>query len=217
MKAQDEHEALAHMASMFKQHGGQLSGSNQDWVSRKTEALDILVSDAGPQDEPLQFLDVGIGDMMPWSKWQPFLDEQVEYLGVDACPVVLQAMRKKYGTQDNVTFLELPFSELVAGPREGFAWPVDCIVALDVLYHVPDDDVYEGLLDLLFKDGTHSYALASYATDMEQKFNGAKACGQVGFAWFPRAWREPQGWDLVHRAGFIGPQRQELSLYRRAA
>ncbi len=220
MKAQDEQQALEHMGSMFKRHGGKLSGRNKDWVGKKVAALNVLLVDAsrgGPPDEhaPLSFVDFGIGDMDVWHAWAQFVDGQVDYVGVDGCGVILEAAMQRH---PDMEFIAGTFSDVAkAHEEEGYTWPVDCLVALDVLYHVPDDDVYDGMLRVLFDDsGTHRYVLVSYATGEVQRFADAKGVGHPGFAWFPRTWQEPMGWELLHRADFVGVQNQQLSLYKRA-
>ncbi len=222
MKAATEAGVLDHMGRQYHQWGRKLSGTNASWVAAKVRALDVLLQDASKGDtqdehEVFRFLDVGIGDMMHWAQWAPFTDGSVDYLGVDACADVLTDARAKHGERDNVLFMEWAFSDLVRLHREGHTWPVDCIVALDVLYHVPDDVVYSGMMDLLFTEGEHRYVLVSYATHMSQKFNAGKKPGDPGYAWFPRPFNVPEGWESIHREASRGaPQHQELQLLRRS-
>lgn len=221
MKAQDEHEALEHMEAMFKRGGRMLSGRSKDWVLRKVEALNALLNDHGNHllEPRLSFLDLGVGDMAHWERWAPFMAGAINYTGLDGCQEILDDASSKH---PDLTFINATFSEVVdAHDAECRIWPVDCIVALDVLYHVPDDEVHDGMLRVLFgDDAQHKYVLVSYALDPGQRFDGAGGVGQPGFAWFPREWQEPMGWDLLNRADFSqagGPQRQQLSLYKRVA
>jgi len=218
VKAATEDGVLEHMGIQYNQWGKKLSGINQSWVDAKVRALQLVLKDQDdPTAMPLQFLDIGVGDMVHWEQWRPFKDGKVEYLGVDGCTDVLDDVRARHDGQEHVMFLELKFSELVELHREGHSWAADCIVALDVLYHVHDDDVYHGLLELLFKGGHHKHVLVSYATNMSQEFNEGVNPGDPGYAWFPRPFDAPEGWQSIYReASRNAPQHQELQLLRRS-
>ncbi len=218
MKQRTEAEILEHMRLVYGRCDGKLSGRIESWIGAKMRALDAVLQDAskgGPPDEhaPLSFLDIGIGDMLHWERWAPFREGTIDYVGLDGCGVVLHAAMERHPEME---FIAGKFSDVVESHREGHTWPVDCLVALDVLFHIPDDDVYEGMLDMLFMAGEHRYVLVSYSTGMEKPVG--KKPGDPGYARVPREWQEPAGWDLLYTGAHsaVGKERQQLKLYKRA-
>lgn len=211
MKAQNEGEALQHMAMQFRAGGGLLSGFNPWWVDAKVRALQYMDLHAQKlHGRPIySLLDIGVGDMRHLEAWDRF--GEVYYMGVDGCQAVVDAAQKRHTDR---LFIHQPISELVSGSMAD-VMPPDAILLLDVLYHLPDGQLELALLNYVY-DSPAEYILLSHATDTGQLREGASRMGEPGFAWFPRQWRRPQGWDIIHAESCNVDPAQRLVLLTRS-
>lgn len=213
MKAENEGEALQHMAAQFEAGGGLLSGSNANWTMTKVRALKAMDLHARQvHGRPIMsLLDIGVGDMRYLEAWNRFGD--VYYMGVDGCPEVVEAAKQRHTDR---LFIQLPFSQLVT---EGImdVMPPDAVLLLDVLYHIPDPDLDAALRYYVYRSPAE-YIILSHATDPNQKFDQATGVGGPGFCWFPRPWYRPRGWDIIHQEDSTGaPQEQRLVVLARSS
>lgn len=211
MKAQNESEVLAHMGASYLQLGRQLSGYHKQWVVEKAKAFELVAKrhEERHGGRPEYWLDVGIGEQAAWFAFPDFVEGRLYYMGVDACDVVLKDAQERCRGMEHVELQRMPFTELVETGA-----PHDVIVALDVLYHIHDDEMYERMHAWLFNQSA-DYVVTSYATDQSQGFCHARKPGDGGFAWFPRKFVAPEGWRVLHTARAKSVQRQELAVLER--
>lgn len=215
MKARNETETLQHMAAMFTKKG-LLSGSNEAWTAAKVQALMHMDLHAQKlHGRPVQSIaDIGVGDMRHLEAWSRF--DEVHYMGVDGCLQVLTAAKDRHPAR---LFVHQPFGQLVSKDCHLLhVMPPDAILLLDVIYHLPTAELEAALLEYVYSSPAE-YIILSHCTDPAQKFDGAGGVGEPGFAWFPRRWDRPDGWDIVHLenspAGM--PQKQRLVVLTRSA
>jgi hypothetical protein len=211
-KAADESQALLHMQRQYKAGGGVLSGSNPAWVREKVNVLHMM--DDLSEDGIQAVVDVGIGDMVHWRRWGRLAE--IDYLGLEGVQDIVDRQRKLF---PGVEIVQKSFSEVVklksTATDDGKG---QAVVALDVLYHIPDDDLHDRLVEWVFSRRVE-WVLLSYATDPSQTYDGGQKPGDAGFCWFPRpAPTPPEGWEVIHRSAKAGtPQKQELALYVRSS
>lgn len=215
MTAKTEAEVLEHMAAQFRAGGGLIGpASTSSWSDQKADALMAAEEELGEQLECV--LDVGVGDLTPVQRW---VDARGGvwpwYYGWDGCPAVLEAARERY---PDLAFFQGTFEQLVR-PRPGELHDADrfsAVLLLDVLYHMPSDELCRQLFDYAFRVAAQAVVL-SYALDV-QDFGGRRV-GEAGFAWFPRPevaeWVEAkvaEGWRVVYESDDFraGPQKQRL-------
>ena len=193
MKAQTEGEVLQHMNVWMGRHG-KMSGALSQWAKAKVAALDFIWRHCADEHgaPPANMLDIGVGDMAHLEQWSPFKRRALEYVGVDGSIEVLKRARAQY---PDLPFTLRTFSQVVQnhGPV------ADLVVALDVFYHIQDDVLHDNLRRWVFEHADH-YVLLSHATDMGQKFELGLRPGDPGFAWFPRPFTVPDGWQVLHQA-----------------
>jgi hypothetical protein len=211
LKPKNENTILKHMGLVHEKHGGKISGRIEPWVVAKTKALEVLADQSSLPGPPPSILDLGVGDTMHFERWERFPD--CDYLGIDGCEAILQGAKER---NPEKAFLLLRFSQLVAQHDEGHRWPVGCIVALDVLWHIPEDEIYEGMLRILFGDGEHDFALVSYPIAMAEQMPGNP--GEPGFGRVPRPFTAPEGWEAIHTDVLRerGKVTKRLALYKRS-
>lgn len=213
MKAKDETEALKHMEAQWGKLGNQLSGTHKGWVQAKLNALEFIWKHYAFED----VLDLGVGDQAPWLQFTPYTEERFEYVGVDGSQLILDAARVHEENKHNMRagFECIPFSEFI---KRELHPSVDLVVALDVLYHLPTQQLHDDFLEFLFGYGEHDTVLLSWATDMGQTFSNANRPGDSGYAWFARPFDVPESWERVHhkvaRSASM-PQQQALGVFRR--
>lgn len=204
-KAQDEAQALEHMRVSWKQSGGKLSGRSRGWVEAKVHALNLTSG-------VVSMLDLGIGDQDHLREWPPFASGDLYYEGVDGCPDILAAAQERSGGLERHVYLHLPFSTFVEGGEPTGVY--DLVAALDVLYHIPDAELAQQLLDRAAA-WSGRYLLYSEATDPSQAFDKAQHVGQPGFAWFPHKLTRPEGFRTVQTWDAPTLQRQRMLLLER--
>lgn len=202
MKAQNESEALAHMAATLKSTG-KLSGTYTAWRDAKVEALDVLANYARFIGHELtSMVDVGVGDLDHLQLWEPFVKQRVSYLGIDGCKPILDAARERF---PGLEFRQLLFSEL---KEDTLDKEPDLLLACDVLYHIPEDAVYSHLVEWLF-GAAGRFVILTHATDMTAG-PGGNGPGSPGFGWIPRPFEVPRGWTVIHSRNSVAPSRQRL-------
>jgi hypothetical protein len=207
--AKNEGEALEHMAVWFKRSRSISHNSRTTWVDRKVEALKTV--------EPVEsVLELGVGDLAIMEAWSSF--DAVRYTGVDGCVPVIDNARARYPDRE---FILSPFSGLLEpSPAMPQARDHDLVLALDILYHIPEQAVHDGILSWIF--GARKAVLLTYA--LEVRDYGGKKPGQAGFAWFPRPevaeyLQRLEGWEQVFSAdsssGEGAPPQRLVALLRR--
>ncbi len=211
-KAQNETEALLHMDESWRRSGNQLSGMHKRWVAAKLRALEaICAATGGPLTEVLE---MGVGDGAYWELLDPQEAKAISYLGVDGSQLILDAAMLRTIQRDSWLFVCAAFGEFIERGKPD----AEVVLALDVLYHLPTDGLFEDFVAWLFGPGVHQYVLTSWATDLRQTFCNAKQPGDPGFAWFARDLSIPEDWECIHSevASGIGmSQRQALGVFRR--
>ncbi|MCI0673181.1 MAG: hypothetical protein L0Y64_22255 [Myxococcaceae bacterium] len=135
-------------------------------------------------------LDVGVGRHEHWDKFTPFQRREFRYTGVEGCPSIADAFQAAH---PDLTLHRLLFSMLVSSDMRGSDY--DAVAMLDVLYHVPSDDLHADMLDFAF--AARRTVLLTHSTT--ECANRGTVPGQDGFDWFPRAFTSPPGWSLVER------------------
>lgn len=221
MKATDESEALAHMRASFAKKN--FSGWARAWQETKTAHLTRLSKlyeiNAPPRQgfNRLRVLELGVGDLTHLRGWGAFTSGSIKYTGIDFVPDVIQNAQREFPGH---LWIELPFSRV----RDYFGsfellprW--DLILLLDVLCHIPSDDVYRDVLDFAFEHSSR-WVMLTHTTDMRQKFDQGKVAGDAGFCWFPRPFEMPAGpaigtFDVIDEAESPTPQRQRLIVAER--
>jgi hypothetical protein len=200
-KATNESELLDHMTAMFKRENGIMSGFCAEWVKGKVglleathAALSAQTSEGLEPPSRVKFVDIGIGDMMPWEAWQPFIDRSISYIGVEGTPFVLERAR---GRHPDLDIVECRFSELA--DTVNLIDSPDVLVALDVLYHIPEQEVYDHVMSVLFDQGEHSAVILSFAPNTDWG-SGGDGPGTNGFGWFPRPFVVPGDWSVINTA-----------------
>lgn len=217
MAARNEDQALQHMLASYEQLGRKLSGVHKQWVREKVKALDVARVKAAEQTNRspdvvrLKVLELGVGDMDYW-RALPWMPDMVEYHGVDGCEDILADRAEEF---PECTFYGAKFSDVAGGDVLDIPAHADVLVALDILYHLPTDELYGKVRNYMF-GGVAPVVVTSYATNMTQDFR-ANQPGRPGFAWFPRKFVVPEGWKAIHKAGNAGrvkgmPQHQELAV-----
>lgn len=198
MKARSEAEVLEHMSKMTVHGSGQLSNRLRSWTQAKVEALRAMDRHCqvlhGRHVESI--LDVGVGDMAAVEEWEGF--EAVDYMGVDGCPEVLERAKRRHPDRD---FYTMTFSDLLLFGAPEFDMDEgipDAILLMDVLYHIPDQPLAEGLVRWA-AGSPAEYLVVTHATDPTQVFDQATKAGEPGFAWFPHPFSVPDGWDVIHQ------------------
>lgn len=208
MKARTEGEVLQHMNVWMGRHG-RMSGALSQWARAKVAALDFIWTHCAAGLASM--LDIGVGDMAHLEQWEPFQNRAVEYHGVDGSIEVLKRARARY---PELFLVQMPFSRLVES--EHHEEDTDLVVALDVFYHIQDDALHDSLRRWVF-DHAGRYVLLSHATDMAQTFELGLRPGDPGFAWFPRPFTIPDGWQVLHQADCTeGAAAQRLLVLGRA-
>lgn len=208
MKAQNEAEALEHMDASWRGLGNQLSGVHKQWVQAKLRALQIIHKEL---DGLRSVLEMGVGDGAYWELFDPFRYADLAYVGVDGSELILEAARKR---SNWCVFVQAPFGEFI----KLHVPDTQLVVALDVIYHLPTQELHDAFIAWLFGPGQHQYVLASWATDTGQAFSNARRPGEAGFAWFARDVAIPYEWECIHtqRADGVGmPQKQGLGVFKR--
>ena len=208
MKAQNESEALQHMAATLRDTG-KLSGTYTQWRDAKVKALEFLDHHAGAEQLEC-IVDVGVGDLDHLHRWDPFVHRRIDYLGIDGCKPIVDAAREQC---PDLEFLQLMFSELKEDTLAGYWQKPDLLIACDVLYHIPEDAVYSHLVEWLFASAG-PWVMLTHATDMAAG-PGGKGPGSPGFGWIPRPFEVPSGWSVIHSAGSAAPSKQRLLVLER--
>lgn len=215
-KARDEAQALEHMG--LQARGNKLSGIHRKWTREKHRALHAVLMDwcfkhndpmaPRPSVPPLGVVEVGVGDAAHILGFEG--KHMLDYLGYDGVQEVVDRANGRGLDVELATFGEIVRGEACL-PEQ-----CDVFLLLDVLYHVPDEEVHDRLLQLAFATARH-YVLLSYATDISQQFDGGSRPGDPGFCWFPRPFPgAPDGWEEIHAADADTMQRQRLAVFRRA-
>lgn len=208
--ARDESQALQHMEHVFRRFGRIEFGGRKSWTQHKVAALEAVRRELGGTVDSI--LDLGPGSLCPLQAWPYFTDPErppLRYTGVEGSAYIVEQQRQRF---PQLEFVHRKLSEwLEVGPD-----PADYTVALamDVLYHVPEDHVHDSVLRDLFAAGR---AVVLTYSPVVQDFGG-RSVGEGGFAWFPRPSVEEfltekagQGWRAVYCADFSGgPQKQRL-------
>lgn len=204
-KARDEVEALQHMTVWAKR--GKLSGAHPAWTTEKQKALDAVLRDDSSNRlgglPRMTMLDIGLGDADVMATWDGL--GEVDYLGAEGVPLIARAAAERLGR----IVMPATFSDIVD-------WPAtyDCVVALDVFYHIPDEELEAKLVRWMFHHA-HRYVVFSHATDPGQDFHGGQKPGDAGFCWFPRWIPVPQGWTVLHLAHANTNQKQRVLALRK--
>jgi len=90
-------------------------------------------------------LDIGCGDMVYMSSFEPFVNRKFSYLGIDGSTDVITRARKKCSLH---LFHQMTISELI---KSDLNKSCDVIVCYDVLFHIVEDWLYRDLLRWLFR------------------------------------------------------------------
>lgn len=212
--ARDESEALKQMEHVWKATGTIEFAGREGWTAHKVRALEAVRETLGGTVESV--LDLGPGDLEALRAW-PYFPHVPGYVGVEGSAVLVADQRERYPALD---FRHMRFSQFVAQdvftPEE-----FDVTLMLDMLYHIPENDVHDALLDMAFAwepDTAVTRAVVLTWSPKSQDFGGQRV-GQGGFAWFPRPYvgefvaeREANGWERIYSATFTGgPQAQVLA------
>lgn len=189
MKAQTEEQVLQHMDIQFLGNGGKLSGLLSTWTHAKLTALRKMTVHAQALGGNIDSLiDVGIGDMDVMREWERF--PVIDYLGIEGCGSIIAKARGEFPTKE---FSHMTFGELIGTPVP-FAPDVICL--LDVLYHIPDEQLAKDLVRWAVASPAE-YLVVSYATNPQQEFDFAEKAGEAGFAWFPWEFKRPMEFSEV--------------------
>ncbi|KKK91057.1 hypothetical protein LCGC14_2716790 [marine sediment metagenome] len=191
-KAQNEADAHKHMTRQYANDN--LSGQFKGWVKDKNDGLRWIEQRWQMVDRRMEVFEAGMGDATHLREWPAFIYGRINYTGVDFVREVVDAMAERFPSeQSKNTYGLLNFSDI---PEEFGGTQFDTVLLLDVLYHIPSDDVYQALLDWAF---THArkYVFMTHATNLSQKFDGAAGPGASGYCWFPRIPELPDGWKIV--------------------
>lgn len=190
MKAQTEEALLEHMGAVYRAKGR--TGPTA-WSPIKTHALEVIECHAGARGLPLGgMIDLGIGDMRHLEKWRLFAEDRIGYTGVEGNVDIIRDAAVRHPTKN---FRYTPFSVLM---QEEVG--ADLVVALDVLFHIPDASLYHAILKWLFVQPDARYVLVSYSPSVVRGAGGAGP-GTPGFGWIPRPFpRPPEEWESIHRA-----------------
>lgn len=213
-RAQTESDIYDQMHKHLENYNGKIGLTSSGWTEKKRTALRLLADTAGARGDVLVSAgDIGVGDMSHMAGWAPFEQRRLIYRAVDGSQRILDEAERGFPGPDR-HYTRADISQLVnIPPAQGGC---DVIVCLDVLYHIPDDDLY-GAFCQWMADHARRYLLVSYATAYHTVGNPERA-GDAGFAWFPRPYQQPAGFELIAsytNAGCGQPQKQALSLLRR--
>ncbi len=191
MPAKNESEVLQHMALNFERDDGIMSGRQVAWVAAKIASLEFIYEELNrpePYHPPLRFFDIGCGDLMSWEAWAPFLERNIEYVGIDGTQSVIDRARERH---PDLSIYECRFSDLQIDTIE-----CDVIVACDVLHHLPTQELYDYLMSVLFDGEQHRAVVLTHA--LTPSGGGGAKPGDPGFGWFARPFVVPDGWKVIH-------------------
>lgn len=221
-KAKNEAEVLRHMEVQFRAGKGLLSGKLPQWTQAKLRALKAAIEDARNFAEPEDIaeagiLDLGIGDQKVMEAFIHVAEGTIRYVGIEGCRRIFEAglaRTERWGGEPEL--IHASFGEFVSTDFEEVGQPA-VVAALDVIYHIPDDDLYEEFLARVFEvAGTH--VVITHALDVRQVFSNAKGPGGNGFGWFPRHFEVPEGWEVIYSEDSqVGTQKQRVLALRRIA
>lgn len=207
MKARDEAEAHRHMEIARQQSN--LSGWAREWQRSKAAQLTQMY-EAWDEPRPMRVLELGVGDLTHLRQWPAFVKPGgIEYTGVDFLEEVIAAARKEF---PHHAWLHADFSSVAGGKVFHCDRRWDVVLLLDVLYHIPTNELHDAVLDFAF-ERADVWVMLTHATDQTQRFDAATRPGQGGFCWFPRELVIPQrfgDFGVVYSEDADTPQRQEL-------
>ena len=211
MKAQDESDVLVHMGMQFAAGGGKLSGLLGTWTEAKLTGLKKMCDHARSRGHDIDsVIDVGIGDMDIMRAWEEF--PRIHYVGIEGNVKILCRAREEFPHGD---FHLASFSRLI-NPDFALPFVPDAIFLMDVLYHIPDEQLAKDLVQWAV-DQPIEYLVASYATDPKQTFDNATKAGEAGFAWFPHVFERPDEFEVIYSvASHQGMQSQRLDVLARS-
>ncbi len=205
--APDEAHALKQMEHVWNAHGLIEYTGRGSWNGHKVRALEAVREALGGEVDSI--LDLGPGSLCPLTLWAYFPRVR-RYTGVEGSATIMRDQVERFPERQ---FVLVKFSEWLqlSTPQP---WQYQLTLALDMLYHIPEDDVHDAVLERLFQS---SRAVILTYSPRVQEFGG-KSVGQGGYAWFPRPYvgariqkARNNGWRWVYGATFTGgPQAQQL-------
>jgi len=113
------------------------------------------------------------------------LADYPSYVGLDIAPIAVDTCRRKFVDSANYEFYETSFRH----PNEG---TFDLALSLDVIFHLVEDDVFDGYMRRLFSASSRYVIIYSY--NFEREYASQHERGREFLKWCAE---KARFWDLV--------------------
>ena len=144
-------------------------------------------------------LDIGCGDMVYLSFFEPFVSNEFCYLGTDGSLDVIRRAKEKCPGHN---FRKLMISEMI---ETNLNHDYEVIVCYDVLFHIVEDSLYDGLMKWLLSSSARALALTYLRVEEEGPRKGhfvIRDFGRISL----------DGWRLAAEGNINRKERQKVGL-----
>lgn len=148
-------------------------------------------------------LDIGCGDMVYLSSFEPFTSNKFHYLGIDGSEDIIRKAEEKYSGHN---FREAMISELV---KINLNQKCEVIACYDVLFHIVEDNLCDDLIRWMFDSSARVIVMSFLRVDEEGPREGhfiIRDFGKVSI---------PNGWKLELEKGIGRKKRQKVAMFIR--
>lgn len=134
-------------------HNRSLSGGKSGWgsVGQWGQFKRDLLESIYPFNS---MLDIGCGDMVYLSSFMRFVKKEFDYFGIDGAEDVINKAKDKFPDH---YFLQMMISDLI---KTDLNKKHDVIVCYDVLFHIVEENLLDGLLNWIFNSSAKAIALS---------------------------------------------------------